>query len=280
MFKSTLHSLFKEPLVQFLFLGALIFFGYSLIADEASADSRVIVVSRGTVENLAMIFQRTWNRPPDEEELNGLIREHVREEVLAREAAAIGLDKDDIIIRRRLKQKLEFVSQDVITVSEPTEADLQNYLEAHPEKFRAEQRYTFRQVFLDPNKRGGGLETDAEKLLRDLNARGPDTDVSQLSDSKMLPSSFDDMALPEIERQFDREFTYRLADLEIGKWAGPLRSGYGYHLVFVSFRTDGRLPTLAEDRDKVLQAWELSKRDEANEKFYRSLLERYSVTIE
>jgi hypothetical protein len=147
-----LKSLLREPLVHFLLLGVGIFLADSLVAQRASTEPERIVITQGLIEHLATEFARTWQRPPSADELEGLIREHLREEVYYREALALGLDKNDIIIRRRLRQKLEFISEDVAAQAEPTDEQLRAYLKANPEAFRVEPRFTFRQVYLNPKR--------------------------------------------------------------------------------------------------------------------------------
>src|SRR3990172_3606014 len=125
-------ELMREPLVHFLFLGAAIFAAYSLVSNGTSGEPEKIVVTEGQIASMWEGFTRIWQRPPTSEELEGLIRDRVREEVYYREALALGLDKDDLIIRRRLRQKMEFISDDIVTLAQPTDAELGAYLTAHP----------------------------------------------------------------------------------------------------------------------------------------------------
>jgi hypothetical protein len=273
--------LLREPLLHFLLLGAGLFVAYGLRPhpgrDEAAGR---IVVTQGQIENLADGFARAWQRPPTSEELAGLIRDHVREEVYCREAIALGLDKDDSVIRRRLRQKLQFVSDDIAAQAEPTDAELNAYLQARPDAFRSEPRFTFRQVYLDPERHGTRLAHDAAELLEPLRGAGGRADLSTLGDPFLLESSFTSAPASELVRQFGAAFVSDLSKLPLGEWLGPLRSGYGAHLVFVSERTQARLPELAAVRGAVRREWENARRQDANERFYQALLKRYQVTIE
>ena len=191
---NSLKSMLKEPLLHFLLLGAVIFVVYSLISrNEGSGEPGEIVVTQGQVEHLAATFAKAWQRPPSDQELTGLVRDWVREEVYVREALAMGLDQDDEIIRRRLRQKLEFISEDISAHGDPTDADLNAYMQAHPESYRVEPRVTFRQVYLDPSKHGASLARDVTRLLAELNHRGSKADVSTLGDPFMLEHQFGDM---------------------------------------------------------------------------------------
>jgi hypothetical protein len=271
----------KEPLLHFLLLGAALFMAYGLMSEPgSSAAPGKIVVTVGQVEHLAAGFAKTWQRPPTDAELKGLIDDWVREEIATREAMALGLDKDDTVIRRRLRQKLEFVSDDIAAQTEPTEADLNAYLQAHPESFRVEPQFTFSQVYLNPDKHGANLARDAAQLLAKLNQAGGKADSSALGDSFLLEHTFQSTPTSEVAKQFGDEFAARLGELSPGQWQGPIESGYGVHLVLVSERTEGRLPELTEVRDIVRREWDNARRLEGNGKFYQELLERYTVTVE
>jgi hypothetical protein len=204
----------------------------------------------------------------------------VRDEIATREATALGLDQDDTVIRRRLRQKLEFVSEDIAAQAEPTDADLDAYLHAHPESFRVERRFTFRQVYLDPVKHGDNLDRESEKLLARLQRAGGDVDSSTMGDSLLLEHAFQSVPAGEIAKQFGEEFATKLGELALGRWQGPVESGYGVHLVLVRERTEGRLPALADVREAVRREWDNARRVEANETFYEELSKRYTVTIE
>jgi hypothetical protein len=274
----TMKRILKEPLLHFLLLGAAIFAAYSLVSTRTSDEPGKIVVTQGHVASLVASFTRTWQRPPTAQELAGLVHDRVREEVYYREALALGLDKDDLIIRRRLRQKMEFVSDDIAAQTEPSDADLTAYLQSHPESFRVEQQFTFRQVYLNPEKHGDNLARDTAQLLAQLNQAGDKADASALGDSFLLEHQFAAVPASEVAKQFGEKFAAKLGGLSPGQWQGPVESGYGVHLVLVSERTEGRLPALAEVRDAVRREWDNARRLEANEKFYGELLKRYTVT--
>jgi hypothetical protein len=270
----------KEPLVHFLVLGALIFAGYELVNRNSEPAPGRIVISQGQIASILSGFTRTWQRPPTDQELQGLIRDLVREEVYYREAMSLGLDKDDTIIRRRLRQKMEFISDDIAAQAQPTEAELNAFLQAHPEKFRVKQQFTFRQLYLNPEKHGANLASDAAQLLARLNQPDGDAGWVAMGDPFMLDNSFTAMPTGEVTKQFGDKFTAQLGGLQPGHWQGPVESGFGLHLVCISGSTEARLPALTEVRDAVSREWANAQRLEANDKFYQELLKRYTVTIE
>jgi len=275
-----MRRLLKEPLVHFLVLGALLFAGYGLLNRSSTPVPGRIVVSQGQLASMRDAFTRTWQRPPTREEWEGLIRDRVREEVYCREALALGLDRGDTVIRRRLRQKMEFVSDDIAAQTQPTDDELNAYLKAHPDKFRVEQKFTFHQLYLNPAKHGENLARDTEQLLAKLNQAGGDAGFAAMGDPFLLDNDFTAVPVGEIAKQFGASFAAKLGGLQAGQWRGPVESGFGVHLVLVSKRTEGRLPALAEVRDAVRREWESTSRLEANEKLYQELLKRYTVTIE
>ncbi len=275
-----MKRLLREPLFHFLILGALIFAVFKFTSRGEASEPGTIVVTQGQIESLVTGFTRTWQRPPTQTELDGLINEFVREEVCAREAIALGLDKDDTIIRRRLRQKLEFISESVATQAVPTEEQLRKYFEAHADKFRGEHRFTFTQVYLDPQRHGANLSRKTALMLAQLHQAGSKGAVSLLGDSRLLEPTFAELPTSEVSKQFGEKFAAKLGELPVGQWQGPIESGYGVHLVFINSRIEGRLPALAEVRDAVQREWANTQRLETNEKVYQALLKRYRVTIE
>jgi hypothetical protein len=279
MVGTMLTKLLREPLVHFLLLGALLFFAFGLVNKRTSGGTKRIVVTQGEIEHLQDTFTRAHQRPPDEEEVTGLVRDFVREEIYYREAMALGLDRDDAPIRQRLRQKMEFISEDVAAQAEPTEDQLRSYLNTHPDKFRVDLRFTFSQVYLDPARHSHHLNADAQQMLTKLNKAGVKGDLSSMGDPFLLEPSSEDVSAPDVARDFGEKFTAALGDLPVGNWQGPIESGLGMHLVYVSKRTDGRIPRLGEVRDAVRREWANDYRLEANEKFYEGLLKRYTVTV-
>ena len=275
-----MKKLLHEPLVHFLLLGLLVFAGFKFTSRNDAGEPGKIVVNQAQVESLVNGFTRTWQRPPTTLELEGLIREYIREEVCTREALALGLDKDDSVIRRRLRQKLEFISDSVASQAEPTDEALEKYLQTHADNFRAQRQFTFSQVYLDPQKHGENLSRDVDQLLGQLRLAGSRPDLSKLGDSLLLEQDFAAVSVGEVSKQFGEKFAAKLVELPIGEWSGPIESGYGLHLVFVNERKDGSLPALADVRETVKRDWVNAQRSETNEKFYQALLKRYTVTIE
>jgi hypothetical protein len=268
----------REPLVHFLILGALLF-GLDAWLRPTTPAASEIVVGEARVRSLAQNFRRTWQRPPTREELDALVEDHIREEVLYREALALGLDRDDTIVRRRLRQKIEFMSDESSALERPSDADLTQYLAEHADAFRVEPSATFVQVFLDPGKRGKSLEGDVRRLREALSAGtvGP----SQAGDRLlMLAPRYDNAPQTDIARLFGTEFAQSIVRLPAGEWSGPVASGYGVHLVRLESLTAGGTPQLADVRPLVKREWTNARRREAAQAFYDTLRAKYKVVVQ
>ena len=238
------------------------------------------MISEARVEALAESFARTWMRPPTPEELRGLVDDYVAEEVFYREAIAMGLDQDDTVIRRRLRQKMEFISQGIAEAAVPTDAELQAYLDGHADRFVSPAEVTFRQVYLSHERRGDRVRADAERLLRELQAgRGP-ADPAEAGDPTLLPSTMEAASPQATANTFGQEFAVQLDEAPLGQWFGPIESGFGLHLVRVDERVADRTPTLAEIRPIVLREWQAEERSRQNAAFLETLMRKYEIRVE
>ena len=272
----------KEPLLHFLFLGAAIFGFYVLIHQRQPAvyPDRWIVVSQGEVERLLMTWQKQWQRPPTEEELKGLINENIREEVLRREAVALGLDRDDIIVRRRLAQKFEFLIEDFAALRQPTDRELTSFFNLHQERYQIPSRFSFIHIYFNSEKRGAAVKQEAESVLKRLQSEKVDQEVFRLGDSFLLGIEFEEKTSVEVEQMFGRSFADTLGKMESGEWQGPVSSGYGWHLVKIMEKTPSRNREFSEVKDQVRNDWTEEERRKTKEESYERLLARYEIKIE
>ena len=271
----------REPFVIFCLLGGGIFFAYDRVVDPQEVRaSEGIVVSAAEIGRLAATFEQSRLRPPTREELQGLIEEAVRDEVYVRSALAMGLDENDLIVRRRLRQKLEFLAEDASAFVPASEEELRDFLAEHPERFRRPGRLSLEQVFVN-RERGRDETADlAAKLKRELRAAGPAVDVEAMGDRTLLPARFEDVSPLDLELQLGPDFTTEVRAFEVGEWQGPIESGYGWHLVRVTSSTPGEVPPFEEIRPLVEREWQSARRVEAQEAFYASLREGFTITVE
>jgi hypothetical protein len=271
----TLGSLLHEPLVQFMGLGALLFVLHAAVGGGLG-DRERITVTRGQIEHLAATFARTWQRPPTRRELDGLVEDWVRTEIAARQARALGLDDEDAVIRRLLRQKLEFVTEDA-GQAVPTDAELRAYLAEHPEAFRAPARFTFKQIYFSSARRTDPAG-DARALLARLGA-GAALD-GDAGDPLLAPGEFVEVSQPDVEGIFGPTFGDELATVPLGRWSGPIASGYGLHLVLVQRRSEEAVPPLEEIRPAVEREWQQARRTRVLDEAYRRMRARYDVVVE
>ena len=270
----------KEPLLHFLLLGVVLFFLFYQVANPNLDSPERIIVTQADTERLESQWQRQWRRPPTQQELDGMIESYIRETILYREALALGLDQDDVIVRRRLGQKLEFMFKDLAEQVEPTEAELVEFLKTNSDRYIQPSRYSFTHVYFSRDQRGEDAEKDARSLLHKLQTEPDAVDVIETSDRFLYQYQFDDQSPNQISRIFGRVFADNLTALETGKWQGPIKSGYGLHLVFIDERTEPRHSDLANIQDKV--RWDLlaERRKEMDAAFYNELRKKYQVKIE
>ena len=271
------RPLLREPLLHFLVLGATLFALHAWVGGTDRGTGDDIVLTRGRIEQLAAGFARVRQREPDAQELDALIDDAIREEILYREARALGLDQDDTIVRRRLRQKIEFVSEDLASLPEPTDAELQAWRDAHSEAYRRETSYGLTQVYLDPQKRGSHMDREVADLLaslRDLRIE------DRPGDPFLLPARYDRIGAAQLSRLFGEDFERSLRASAVGAWHGPVASGYGVHVVLLHAREEGGVPPVDDIRDALRTDWIAARRREANEAFYAGLRGRYDVTIE
>jgi len=275
-----LKSVLREPLLHFLTVGAALFLYFHWSGPGSGPGSSRIVITAGQIDHLAAGFAKTWQRPPSASELKGLLDDWVREEIAVREAMAVGLDRDDTVIRRRLRQKLEFLLEDVSDTAAPTEQELQTWLKTHADSYRIEPEVALRQVYVSQDRRGAAAESDARALLARLTQAGPTAPIATLGDPSMLPQEVDLEPLSDVARIFGQDFAERLDAAAPGTWTGPLASGYGLHLVMVRQRVAGSLPDLAAVRPAVERDFQADRRKRQLAAMYEKLLEKYTVVGE
>ena len=274
-----MKRLLREPLVHFLILGAALF-GIGILRGDAAAPAATrITVTPGVVERLMEGFRRTWRRPPTESEFRGLMVDYLKEEVLYREALAMGLDRDDQIIRRRMRQKLEFFTADLVASIEPTDDELQTQLDANPDLYRQEATVSFAQVFLRDSPGDEDGRARARSMLEDLRRR-PDADPEQLGDPFMYPAVHRDMSERDLLGVFGDEFTAQLVELAVGEWSGPVTSAFGLHVARLDALELGRPSALHEVRDAVYRDVMSERTRLAEQLYFEGLLSQYTVTME
>ena len=272
-----LRRILREPLVHFLFIGWLLFVLYNLISAQQGGSERQVVLSSAMINEIAQGFQSTWQRPPSAEELQGLLEARVREELLFREGLALGLEADDPVIRRRIAQKVDVLAEESALVDAASDSQLEDYLQRNAARYALPAEVAFEQVLFDPNRHGENLQANLRDGLQRLQAGAS---AEQIGDRTQLPARVAKTPADLLARDFGESFTAVLSGLPVGSWAGPVSSGFGWHLVRLQSLTPGRPATLSEVRKTVERDWENERRLRARQTFYDQLADKYEVIIE
>jgi hypothetical protein len=274
--------LLKEPLLQFLIIGGVIYGAYALFAaPEDDYRDNMILVDSNRIDAMISEWEARWNRPPTRQEIDGLIQAYIKEDVLYRQAVAMGLNEDDPITRRRMAQKLEFLTSDLARLQEPKEGELEQFFEDNIDAYRDPDRISFTQLFFDPDARGDATLVDAERVLEQVRAVGePTEDMAELSDRFMLQNYFASASELDIRRQMGSGFAEQVVKLAPGQWHGPVLSGFGVHLVYVYSFQAAPQPEFENVQARVLEDWQAEKREEFNAEFLKNLKERYDIVVD
>ncbi len=268
----------KDPLIHFLILGGLLFAFVSVLGGNDTAQNE-IVITKTTQKHLADLFEITWQRKPTEDELKNLTQEHIKEEIYYREALALGLDENDTIVRRRMRQKLEFMQEDLSSLKPPTETELEAYYDAHKDKYKTDHIISLIQIIVSSKR----LDAGAIEIRRAREVLDKGVQPSTLSRSSLLPVAMNLESKKSITNTFGSDFTkqvVKLANQEIGKWAAPVYSGFGTHLVKINLNQKPKPLTFDQVRNKVLVDYTQTLREEAAANYYKNLREQYRISIE
>jgi peptidyl-prolyl cis-trans isomerase C len=273
--RQPLRASLKEPLVHFLLAGFFLFAFFALRGEAIDPESRTITITEKQVERLAANWTQTWQRPPTQAEIDGLIRDYVKEEVYYREGLRLGLDQDDLIIRRRIRSKMEFLANSELENETPDDATLQTLLDRNPQRYAPDARTSFDQIYITAQDEAAA-RARARQMLTAL-AKGADWE--KLGDAISLPRSPSGADRARITGDFGEEFANALAGLKSGQWSGPIPSGFGLHLVRVrSVETSGK-PRLADVRQALENDWRSQTSKDREAKAYQALLDSYTIKI-
>lgn len=269
-----LQRFLREPLLHFIVIGGLFFLIYTAVNDAIGNSSDVILITPERIGQIAAEYNGVWNRMPTDEELDSLIKEEVRSEVYYRDALALGLDKNDAIVRRRLRQKMEFLTDTGVYLQEPAAGELETYYAANKQVYRSEPRLAFEQIYLGESPSKETVSQTMKKLLSK-----PAMDPSTLGQRTVLPAQLKLSQPNAIDSVFGKGFYSQIAELAPGEWAGPVTSAYGTHLIRTLDGQSARMPPLEDIRDAVLKDWKSAKANENREQDYAKRLNRYIVEI-
>ena len=274
----------KEPLVKFFIVSICIYLAYSFFGKENSElliEKDTIYIELNEIVNLENSFKLLYYRLPNAVEKEKMLNKYVREIVLYAEALKMGLDKDDVVIKRRVVLKFERIIKESIIPKQPNKQTLQTYFEKHSDNYKTEDVFTFTQLFFNPDKREETTLEDAEIIIEKLkkNNTSPSNAINY-SDAFMLKNSYSSLSKAKIARNFGNGFTDTIVTLEPKFWHGPILSGYGVHLVYITKKEIAEIPKLEEVREKVTLDWMKAKKEELNKLFIDNIISNYTIIIE
>jgi hypothetical protein len=274
-------KLLKDPLLHFVVAGAILFASYTLISRDAvnTPATEPIHILDGDISWLKETFANQWRRPPTDEEMRSLVAGFLDEQLLAREAKALGLDQNDTIVRRRLAQKLAFLVDDTSRLADPTDDELRQFYGTYAKRFKNEARVSFKQIFFNPQRRIHA-EADAEAALVSVSATEGDDHAKTMGDPILLEGEFRDVDAQTVSNLFGPEFAHAIFSLKPGSWSGPVQSGYGVHLVRVTGLKPSALRPFEEIRSKVLEEWRHQQESEAKAQYLAKLRDKYGVAVD
>jgi hypothetical protein len=274
MRRSLLQRFLREPLLHFIIIGGLFFLIYSAVNDTGKGTAGTISITPERIGQIAFGFKGVWNRMPSAEELDSLIEEEIRSEVYYRDALALGLDRNDTIVRRRLRQKMEFLTDTGSYLKEPDADELEAYFTTNKLLYRSEPRLAFEQIFLGESP----PEKTVSGTLKILHTESS-TDPSSLGEPTLLPAQLKQSQPDAIDSVFGKGFYRQIVGLPSGVWAGPVASVYGTHLIRTLGGREASMPALEEIRDFVLNNWRAAQAEEYREKDYANRRGRYHIEI-
>jgi peptidyl-prolyl cis-trans isomerase C len=272
----------REPLLHFLLVGLVLFAVYRALnpaAVEQEKRSR-IELTEDDLRQLEVGWIAQWRRPPTPEEMRRLVVSKVREEILYREALALGLDKGDTIVKRRMAQKMEFLVEDVSALPEPSREELRAWFEKNAPRFTVAGRASFRHLYFSFDKRGEQARVAAEGAIAKLVGHPADSPVAAaLADPFMFQDYYSDRSADQVANVFGAKFTRSLFQLDPGSWQGPIESGLGWHLVWVESMTPARVPAFEEVEPEVRSAWVAEQRAEFKRQAFEAMKAHYEVVL-
>jgi peptidyl-prolyl cis-trans isomerase C len=278
---SLLRRWLHEPLLHVLLIGFALFAAYyALNPSTGRQDSNRIAITADDLAQIRLAWMAQWQRPPTPEEMRNLLDGKIREEILFREAMALGLDRDDTIVKRRLAQKMEFVMEDASALREPADDELRRWFAQNAQRFTTPSLVTFRHLYFSPDLRGARARDDAMEALRKLADKPEEaSELQGFSDPFMFQDFYAERSPDQVAGIFGTTFAQALPGLEQRKWQGPIESGLGWHLVWVESITPGRVPAFEEVEARVKSEWSDEQRAEAKRKMFDRMKDRYQITL-
>lgn len=269
-----MRKILKEPLFHFLLLGALIFALYGIV-NRKTDDERTILIDDFDMNNIIASWEMQWKRLPTDEELKNLVQQNIKQEIFYQEALKMNLDHNDEIIKRRLSQKMQFLSNDLAAMNEPSDEDIQKYYDLHFTAYLSPYKFSFYQIVFNQDNRNDPLG-DAEAFMSQINNLSIE-EVKTKGDALPFPFFFENIDADDLNRQLGNDFSKSLEQVEKGSWTGPVQSGFGYHLIYLTDKTGPQIPEIESIKDDLLRDMEYDNQKQLNDLIFKELKKNYSI---
>lgn len=272
-----MKKILKEPFFQFISIGIGLFILYGLVNKQTNTKN-TILINDFDVSNIIATWEMQWKRPPTEKELQSLIEQNIKQEIFYQEALSMNLDHNDEIIKRRLAQKMEFLSNDIASINEPTDAELKSYYDEHADKYLTPYKYSLYQITFSPDKREDNKMDALETLKQFPNASFDE--MKNRGDPLPFPYFFDNTDSNELVLQLGSKFTESIKHKELNKWIGPFPSGFGHHLVYITKKTKPFLPKMEIIKNDLIRDFEYDNQNKVNEAIYKEFKKKYNIKLD
>ncbi len=272
-----MKKLLKEPFFHFILIGFALFLLYGLVNTQSNSKD-AIVIDDNDIDNFIAKWEMQWNRQPTEKELEGMIKQNIYQEVFYREALKMNLDENDEIIKRRLSQKMQFLSNDLASLKKVTDEELAIYYKENSDNYLTPTSYTLYQIVFTADNRNNPKQ-DAENTLNSF-ADASFDEMKNKGDKLPFAYQFTDISSNDLALQLGSIFSIGLENVALNKWAGPISSGFGEHLVFITDKVAPISPSLENVKEKVIQDYEYDYHEKINKEIYQLIKQKYDIQIE
>ncbi len=272
-----MRKIIKEPLFHFLLLGGLIFALYGIV-NQNTNDESTILIDDFDMNNIIASWEMQWKRRPTNKELKSLIQQNIKQEIFYQEALKMNLDHNDEIIKRRLSQKMQFLSNDLASINQPSEEDLQKYYDLNFTKYLSPFKFSFYQIVFNPDKRNDPLG-DAQLLMSQINNFTIE-EIKTKGDALPFPFFFENIDAYNLNRQLGNDFSESLEPVKPGAWTGPFQSGFGYHLIYLTEKTEPQTPDIESIRSELLKDMEYENQKKMDNLIFEELKKNYAIEFD
>lgn len=274
----SLKKVFTEPFIQFIILGGVLYLLVLFFQHKKDRVSREIIVGNEQVNLMIVNYKNQTGNLPSKQQLDAMIDNYIKEEISYREAKKMGLDKDDEIIRRRLSQKFDFLQTDLKEVPTPTEQDLEQFYKSNPVLFQKEATVSFSHIYFSTdNSTERVAKQRAEQVLQQLQYSSVQH-APEKGDRFPLQYDYTNQAAVDIQQNFgNKQLLDELIKAPLNKWTGPVQSGYGWHLIFVSKRDSAAVVPYASVREEVKTSYLETAKAAQNKITFDHLSEKYII---